>query len=471
MNRTIVERLLPKAGRAYLLLGLAAVLILWSGSGGYFGGDPRWDGWRGRDSARLVSIRPLPAIDGLECPWVPASSTAGGWIAAAAQQNAPPGRGAAETPAAAVTSREIDLAPVRVLEDEYATYSAVAVDPVRDEIAIQDENLFQILVFDRLANTPPSATMTEPKRILSGPATKVEFNCGLYIDPKNGDIYSVNNDTTDATVIFAHGLQGNVPPTRELHTPHGTYGIAVDEVNAEMLLTVEHDNAVVAYKKMAAGEDQPLRLIQGDDTGLADPHGIAVDPKNNWLFVVNHGSTHRVRQDPQKPSPPNWPLTRSYAVAGSGESWPPSITVYERTAQGDAKPLRTIQGPKTQLNWPAQIYLDLDHDELFVANDGGDSMLVFHTSDQGDVAPFRLIKGPKTGLANPTGVWVDTVHQEVVVSSMGNHSAMVFPRTASGDAAPLRVIRSAPLGKKALAIGNPGAVAYDSKRDELLVPN
>jgi hypothetical protein len=54
---------------------------------------------------------------------------------------------------------------------------------------------------------------------------------------------------------------------------------------------------------------------------------------------------------------------------------------------------------------------------------------------------------------------------------MGNHRATVYPRTASGDAAPKRVIRSAPAQKIAQAIGNPGAVAYDSKRNEVLVPN
>jgi DNA-binding beta-propeller fold protein YncE len=414
---------------------------------------------------RLVTVRPLLPFEGLHCPWKPASGE--GAIPSGLMQAA----GALSPAAAEHVSREIDLTPVRALEDEYATYSAVAVDPVRNEIAIQDENLFQILIFDRLANTPPSATMTEPKRILSGPATKIEFNCGLYIDPKNGDIYSVNNDTTDTTVIFAHGQQGNVAPSRELHTPHGTYGIAVDETNGEMFFSIEHDNAVVAYEKMASGEDEPLRLIQGDDTGLGDPHGIAVDPENNWLFVANHGSTHRVRPDPQKPPRPNWPLTRSFAVPGSGRSDPPSITIYERTAKGNAAPLRTIQGPRTQLNWPAQIYLDAERGELFVANDGGNSVLVFRATDDGDAAPVRVIAGPKTGLLNPTGVWADTVHDEVVVSSMGNHSAMVFPRDASGDVAPLRTIRSAPLGKRALAIGNPGAVAYDSKRDELLVPN
>jgi len=54
---------------------------------------------------------------------------------------------------------------------------------------------------------------------------------------------------------------------------------------------------------------------------------------------------------------------------------------------------------------------------------------------------------------------------------MGNHSATIYRRTANGNAAPLRTIRSAPQGKVAMAIGNPGGVAYDSKRDELLVPN
>ena len=406
----------------------------------------------------------------MECEWVPASAS-GSLAAAFFQQGSPATAAVREASDGTPVSEDVDRAPIRVIEDDYATFAAVAVDPVRNEIVVQDENLFQILVYDRMANTPPTATMTEPKRILGGPQTKIEFNCGLYIDPKTGDIYSVNNDTTDTIVIFAHGQEGNVPPTRELYTPHGTYGIAVDEVNQEMFFTIEHDSAIVAYRKMAKEEDQPLLLIQGDNTKMADPHGIAVDAKNNWLFVANHGSTHKVRPPADGSYRENWPLTRSYAVKGSGESWPPSITVYERTAKGDAKPLRVIQGPKTQLNWPAQMFLDEERGELFVANDGADSLLVFRTTDAGDVAPIRVIKGPKTGLKYPTGVWVDAKNNEVVASNMGNHSATIYPRTANGDVAPLRTIRAAPLGKKALAIGNPGGVAYDSKRDEILVPN
>ena len=47
----------------------------------------------------------------------------------------------------------------------------------------------------------------------------------------------------------------------------------------------------------------------------------------------------------------------------------------------------------------------------------------------------------------------------------------MFARTANGDVAPKRIVRNAPAGSPTVGFGNPGAVAYDSKRDEILVPN
>jgi len=82
-----------------------------------------------------------------------------------------------------------------------------------------------------------------------------------------------------------------------------------------------------------------------------------------------------------------------------------------------------------------------------------------------------LLRGPNTQLKNPTGIFVDTVNDELVISNMGNHRATVYARTAQGNTAPIRTIRSGPEGKTALMIGNPGSVAYDSKREEILVPN
>src|SRR3989442_12290968 len=137
------------------------------------------------------------------------------------------------------------LKPVRSIRDPYAAYSSVAVDPINNEVVMTDENLFQILVYDRTRTTPPSARLTEPKRIIAGLNTKIEFQCGLYIDPKTGNIYAVNNDTVDTLVIFDRNAKGNTPPTRELFTPHGTFGIAVDEAAEEMFLTLQHDSSMV----------------------------------------------------------------------------------------------------------------------------------------------------------------------------------------------------------------------------------
>ena len=74
-------------------------------------------------------------------------------------------------------------------------------------------------------------------------------------------------------------------------------------------------------------------------------------------------------------------------------------------------------------------------------------------------------------MKNPTDVFVDAKNGELWVANFGNHTATVYKRTAEGDTPPLRTIRSAPLGSPSLMIGNPGALAYDTKREELLVPN
>jgi DNA-binding beta-propeller fold protein YncE len=133
--------------------------------------------------------------------------------------------------------------------------------------------------------------------------------------------------------------------------------------------------------------------------------------------------------------------------------------------------VRVLEGPHTQLNWPAHLYADQEHGELFVANDAGDSILVFRETDSGDAAPARVLQGSRTQLKNPIGVYLDSANDELVVANMGNHRATVYHRTVQGDTPPIRTIRSAPDGLPALQIGNPGSVAYDTKRDQIIVPN
>jgi DNA-binding beta-propeller fold protein YncE len=397
------------------------------------------------------------------------------------QQAAPTGAGGAD---AAKRAEMGQRKPLRTIYDAYGAFSAVAVDSVRNEAILMDENLFRVLTFNRTDNTPPAASMTEPKRIISGPETHVELNCGVYIDPKTGNLYVVNNDTEDHMTVFDRQAKGNAAPTWKLHTPHGTFGIAVDETAAELFLTIEHSNAVVTYPKMARDDDPPTRLLQGDRTLLADPHGIAFDPKTNLIFVTNFGSTASPRTDnggfiryamwerPNIPQTgkPNWPVDPQQMVPGSGRTLPPSITVYDKNARGDTAPVRVITGPKTQLNWPTSVYVDSARGELYVANDGGGNVLVFSASATGDAAPIRVLKGPRTQLSYPTSVFLDEKNDELWVANMGNHSATVYNRTASGDTAPIRVIRSAPSGTPAPTLVN-ARITYDTKREQILAPN
>ena len=421
-------------------------------------------------SARVVSVDQVPEMDAEMCALPPPASMNRTLYAALYQQAVAQLDDEAEREA--VSARK----PVRAVGDPYGNFSAVGIDLANDEVILQDENHFRILVYDRTANTPPTATLTEPKRIIAGDQTSLALNCAIYVDPKNGDIYGVNNDSIDTMVIFSRDARGNVAPNRKLSTPHGTFGIAVDEDEQELFLTIQHSHAVVVFPKMAEGEDHPIRSIQGGRTGLGDPHGIALDTRNDLLFVSNFGSTNTMRRDVadrewEHEGKEFWPLDRLHAVPGSGRNMPASITVYPKNASGDTAPVQVIQGPSTQLNWPSAMAIDSERGELFVANDMGDSILVFSTSANGDIAPIRVLKGPSTLIKYPNGVALDLVNNELWVANFGNHAATVYPRDASGDTPPLRVIRSGPLNANVPTLGNPFPLAFDTKRGEILVPN
>ena len=346
--------------------------------------------------------------------------------------------------------------PLRFIKDPNPSFSAVAVDSDSNMLVVSDENMFRIMEYDRRESTPPQARFTEPKRIISGTNTKAEMICGVYIDPKTKEIYALNGDTQNWMPVFSTDARGNVAPNRALNIPGHPFQMAADEENQLLYMTIQSDNKIVVYRKQASGGEKPLRTIQGNDTQLADPHGLALDLKNKLIFVSNFGNAN----------------LRGPAGSGRfGKFQPPSITVYPMEGSGNIKPLRIVEGPKTLMNWPAHMAFHEERQELFVANDADNSIVVFRASDQGDVAPTRVIKGPKTGIKNPPGIALDAKLGELYVANMGTPSITVFPVTANGDVAPARTIRGGPAGAVGLMIGNPGAVGYDSKREQILVPN
>jgi len=348
---------------------------------------------------------------------------------------------------------EANRPPVRQIVDTAPIYSSVGVDTVRDEVYLQDSNLWSIRVFSRLDNAKPGDPPTEPRRIIKGVNTALQFNSCVWVDPAVGDVYSVENDTGNIIAVYPREATGDFTPKRTLKVTHRAYAMTIDDQTKELFLSVQFPPQIAIYSKDASGEDKPLRLIQGPKTRLADSHGIALDSKRRLLFVNNWGNIADLR------------------VAGTGRFEPPSISVYPLNADGDTPPLRVIQGSKTQLDWPGSMSIEPDTGDLYIANDMGQSILVFHGNDQGDVAPSRVIKGPKTRLTYPLGVFVDAKNKEVWASNLGNSSATVYPLMANGDVAPLRTIRSAEENKHSLKFGKTEALTYDSKREQLLVPN
>jgi DNA-binding beta-propeller fold protein YncE len=377
----------------------------------------------------------------------------------------------------------LDRAPARNISDLNPVFRAIVIDSENGEVFMANDKESagtSILVYP--TQFPPTDRILEPRRRISGPLADLGMVCGVALSIQHGELYSISGESGTINA-YPMDANGNVGPLRQLEgvTPRASSGIFLDAANDEIFLSTQHVNRISIFPRTFTQEEEAKRFIQGPNTGLADPHGIYVDSDTNEIFVSNHGHWRAVQPGEGERRGPD-SLTRTalgYSEPGrvlplgpsTGKFQLPSIVVHSRTANGDAKPLRVIQGPKTQLNLPDGLFKDPVSDELIVANTGGDSVLFFAKDASGDVAPVRVLKGAATKLKGPVGVTVDPKHNELWVASWDSHVAAVFPRTVNGNVEPLRVIRSAPEGAPLASMGRIGAVAYDPKRDEILAPN
>lgn len=122
-----------------------------------------------------------------------------------------------------------------------------------------------------------------------------------------------------------------------------------------------------------------------------------------------------------------------------------AILTFRGGANGQEAPIRTIQGPNTELGGPDRLAIDVVHREIFVPNrewPNGSAVAVYPLDGSGDVRPTRILGGPDTKLGrNDPSVAIDPLHNLMVVSNREAKSILVFDRNASGNTKPLRVIR------------------------------
>ena len=367
-----------------------------------------------------------------------------------------------------------DLAPVRMVVDPYPSFNGVVVDPVNDLVMMSDTNRKSLLLYSRLAGRPRSTEPAAPLQQIMGPETGIGFVAGVAMDPVHRELFTVNNDVEDRMVVFDYDARGNLKPKRLLYVPHQSWGIAFNKKRDEIALSVQTPNMYVVFRRDAQKFDPPIRSVRGPKTGMADPHGIYFDETHHEVFVANHGNfrpgelitaytAYDARESRQERS------GDAFSETARGRFVPSSVTVYDGDARGDVAPLRTIAGPLSQIDWPMGVAVDEANNEILVANNGDSSVLVFDRTASGNVQPKRVIRGPATGIKGPMGVAI--AKDEIWVANFGDHTALVFPRLAAGNMAPRRILRNAPAGKETSGFGNPYSVAYDTKREEILVPN
>ncbi|MBA2306311.1 MAG: hypothetical protein H0W08_27285 [Acidobacteria bacterium] len=173
---------------------------------------------------------------------------------------------------------------------------------------------------------------------------------------------------------FARLANGNVTPDRviegqDTNLSRTMHGLAYDTAHDEIIVPVALSGAVLVFRGGATGNEPPVRVIQGLKTRLIRPHTANVDPVSGEIVV--------------------------------GDPSARAVLVFDRLANGDVAPRRMITGPKTQFREIVGVASDTPNNAILVASrapGGPNGIFVFDRLAEGDVAPKRTISGPMTGV-------------------------------------------------------------------------
>ena len=258
-----------------------------------------------------------------------------------------------------------DLRPIQTISgSKTGLYGprSIAVDASRNiYVANPAGAIVTVYAAGATGNVSPIATLSGYSIAVPG---------GIAVDSE-GDIYVLNYDSISE---YAPNASGSVTPIRTIAGRHTKLthnsGFAMD---ADGNFYVDHyflKGRITEYASNASGDVNPIRIIGGKKTGLGESGSLTVDKSGNI-----------------------------YVVAGCCYSQG-SVEVFAAGAKGDAKPIRTIAGPKTMLDTPTGVALD-SNENLYVSNFSSSVITVYAPGAKGNVSPERTIVGSQTGLDYP----------------------------------------------------------------------
>jgi len=260
----------------------------------------------------------------------------------------------------------------------------------------------QIAAFARLADKN-----AQPVRKIEGQKTLLGRTMHGFTYDEIHDEFTVPQQFAQAILTFAGGTNGETPPLRVIQGSstrlEGPDRVAVDAVNNEIY--VPEGDKILVYDRMANGNAAPKRVIEGPDAGRG-LDALAIDPVNNLLIVGAGGGGGDL---------------------GRGTRF----LVFDRTANGNAKPKMTIRGPRA-MGGPFAIY---PPKKLILATNrpvnealaGDDSYLgVWSYEKSSDGEPLWTIGGPKGIFQMPRGVTLDVKNKSIIASDKRLNSVLTF---------------------------------------------
>jgi hypothetical protein len=140
-----------------------------------------------------------------------------------------------------------------------------------------------------------------------------------------------------------------------------------------------------------------------------DASAVGADPKRNFLVVL--GSA------PAEPG------------GEGGRRRGNELKFFERTANGNAKPIKLITGVQG-----GRMFIEPEHGLIFVV--AGDHIAVYDVDAEGPGKVLYTIGGPKGILAAPRGITVDVKNKTVIVTDKHLNAAMTFSTPEIFEAVP-----------------------------------
>lgn len=215
-----------------------------------------------------------------------------------------------------------------------------------------------------------------------------------------------------AIMTFRGGADGDEAPIRVIRGPHTQITgvmmrLSLDPVHEEVYVPL--GNEILVFPSLAEGDVAPIRVLKGPDTELG-ASALVIDPVHNLLVVVGPGMLDGKRVG--------------------------QILIFDRTAEGNAKPRAVIKGPKTMLAardaGDMLVTLYPPKEEIVmgapgvIRNDPTSFVGVWSERDNGDVAPRWTIGGPNGVLRQTRGLTLDPKHKTITVGDKYINAVMTF---------------------------------------------